>query len=402
MPKELATLQIPSQKIESFNVTKLDYFITTLVVCISGNPIITNGSKWHGIIAAFIMLLICLVLRRSLINISFLKWLIGFALLFTLQRILLPTTSIPAEVNFIAKLYTIFLATLFLGAKFRYTYFNLIYIISAISLICLTLNYLGINMGVQFEKYRTIFVYNSFIHFEKANIHRNCGMFWEPGAFQGYIMLAFLFYINDYKSLWKTHKRKCVILSLALLTTFSTTGYIVYILYITYIIFTNHINYYIKTLVILIMLICNIYAYNNIDFLGEKIEEQYENAQNLRTGDVSWTRMGALMIDIQHIKKHPMIGNGFVMTSRYGVLGNKMHGSGNGFTGAINMFGIPCILIYLILVYRNLNFTNLQKIFFVSIIIILLNGEFFLNYPLFWGLIFINIPQNTFALKRNQ
>ena len=272
MSRELVALQILPKEIEGSNTAKLDYFITTLVICISGNPIIINGTKWYGVISALIMLLICLMLRRPVINISFIRWLIGFTLLFAVQGIILPAISIPAEINFIAKLYTIFLAAQILGAKFRSTYFNVIYIISFVSLICLILNYLGISIGIQFEKYRTIFVYNSFIHFEKAHILRNCGMFWEPGAFQGYIMLAFLFYIDDYKSLWKTHKLKCIILSLALLTTFSTTGYIVYLFYIAYIIFTSKISFYIKTCVASIMFIFCIYAYYNFDFLGEKIE----------------------------------------------------------------------------------------------------------------------------------
>lgn len=390
MSRMLDDLQIRPKEIEGPNTVKLDYFITTLVICISGNPIITNGTKWYGVIAALVMLLVCLIFRRSLINISFVKWLVGFTLLFSIQGIVLPETSFPAEINFIAKLYAIYLAASFLGTKFRKTYFNVIYIISTISLICLILNYLGINIGIQFEKYRTIFVYNSFIHLENANVFRNCGMFWEPGAFQGYIMLAFLFYINDYKSLWNIHRWKCIILSLALLTTFSTTGYIVYLLYIAYIIFTSRISYCIKTCVVFITLVCCIHAYHNLDFLGEKIEVQYENATNLRNNEVSWSRMGAMKIDIQQISRHPLVGNGFVMTSRYEKLGNKMAGAGNGFTGAINMLGIPCIAMYLITLYRSLNFNEKkQKIFFISLIVILLNGEFFLNYPLFWGLPFI-------------
>lgn len=395
MSRELNDLYIQSKEIEGVSTARLDYFITTLIICISGNPIIINGTKWYGGIAALIMLFICLIFKRPLVNISFIKWLVGFSLLFSIQRIVLPATSIPAEINFIAKLYTIFLATLFLGAKFRSTYFNVMYYVSLISLVCFALNYLGVNIGFVFEKYRTILVYNNLIYLENAHVFRNCGMFWEPGAFQGYIMLALLFYINDYKSLWKIHRWKCIILSLALLTTFSTTGYIVYLLYIAYIIFTSRISYYIKTCVVFITLVCCIHAYHNLDFLGEKIEVQYENATNLRNNEVSWSRMGAMKIDLQQISRHPIVGNGFLMTSRYEKLGEKMAGSGNGFTGAINILGIPCIALYLIALYKSLTFRKRhEKVFFVSVIIILLNGEFFLNYPLFWGLPFISIPHN--------
>lgn len=381
------------------SIKKIDYFVAFLIIAASGNPLVVLTTKWNSIFIAVLMLLLCYSNRKTLINIQLIKILFGFIILFSFQKLLLKDTSLPAEINFLSKLYTIFLASTFLGTKFRYTYFKVIYWISLISLIGFVLNCLGFTFGVNFDRYKSIFLYNNII--ELVTI-RNSGMFWEPGAFQGYIILVFLFYLKEWKSFWTIHKKECIILSITLLTTLSTTGYIVFCCYIIYMLFASKINKLIKITTLTAALIACIYAYSNINFLGEKIEEQYENAQNLRAGDVSWTRMGALMIDLQHIKKHPVIGNGFLMTSRYGVLGNKMHGSGNGFTGAINMFGIPCILIYLILVYRNLNFTNLQKIFFVSIIIILLNGEFFLNYPLFWGLIFINIPQSTFALRRNQ
>jgi len=396
MLRELDYLQTVQNKTEGCNATRLDYFITIFIVCISGNPVIVVGTQWYGIIAALIMILISLVSRRSIINVSFFKWLLGFSFLFVLQGIVLSDVSIPADINFIAKLYAIFLATSFLGTKFRSTYFNVMYLISAISLVCLTLNFLGINIGVEYGKHRTIFVYNSLIHLEDEHIFRNCGMFWEPGAFQGYIMLAFLFYINDYQSLWKAHKIKCLILSLALLTTFSTTGYIVFLLYIIYIISTCHISYYARISLIVVMFICCVYAYYNIDFLGEKIETQYENAKTLSRGDASWSRLGAMKVDLQQISRHPLVGNGFVMTSRYENLGTEMTGSGNGFTGAINILGIPCIAIYFIALYLSLNFSKKkQKIFYILMIIILLNGEFFLNYPLFWGLPFITLPDKN-------
>ena len=116
---------------------------------------------------------------------------------------------------------------------------------------------------------------------------------------------------------------------------------------------------------------------------------------NLRNNEASWSRMGAMKIDFQQIMRHPLVGNGFVMTSRYENLGNKMAGAGNGFTGVINMLGIPCIAIYLMALYRSLNFNNKQKIFFILLIVILLNGEFFLNYPLFWGLPFIMLSDKN-------
>ena len=396
MSRELDTIQVDHKDAEDSNITRIDYFISILIVCISGNPAIVMGTPWYGVFAVFIMLLICLVFRRPFVNVTFIKWMLGFLFLFILQGIVLSEVSVPAEINFIAKLYVVFLAVSFLGAKFRNAYFRVMYLISAISLVFFFLNCLGVSIGLEYEKYRTIFVYNSLIQLEDAHVFRNCGMFWEPGAFQGYIMLAFLLYINEYKSLWKEQRLKCIVLLLALLTTYSTTGYVAFLLYVAYIICTCRIHFLAKAFLMIMTLACCIHAYNTVDFLGEKIEAQYGNAKTLSSGDVSWTRMGAMKIDLQQISRHPLIGNGFVMTSRYEKLGDEMIGSGNGFTGAMNMLGIPCLVIYFMALYKSLNFNEKKpRFFFLFMIVVLLNGEFFLDYPLFWGLPFMTLPDRN-------
>ena len=80
--------------------------------------------------------------------------------------------------------------------------------------------------------------------------------------------------------------------------------------------------------------------------------------------------------------------------SRYGILGEYMKGAGNGFTGAINMLGIPFIILYFLGIFRNLShIPKANRLVFIFAIILILNGEYMLNYPLFWSLLFIKMPQ---------
>lgn len=61
------------------------------------------------------------------------------------------------------------------------------------------------------------------------DMHRNAGIFWEPGAFAGYIILALLLLAALRPSLTRRwHLAALCVLSLALISTFSTTGYIAY------------------------------------------------------------------------------------------------------------------------------------------------------------------------------
>lgn len=61
---------------------------------------------------------------------------------------------------------------------------------------------------------------------------RNAGPFWEPGAFQGYLLLAILFILNG-KNI-QAYKKSLVILVTTVITTMSTTGYILLAIIICY------------------------------------------------------------------------------------------------------------------------------------------------------------------------
>lgn len=61
---------------------------------------------------------------------------------------------------------------------------------------------------------------------------RNAGPFWEPGAFQGYLFLAILFILNENNL--RKYKKSLVVLMATVITTMSTTGYILLIIAVGY------------------------------------------------------------------------------------------------------------------------------------------------------------------------
>ena len=143
-----------------------------------------------------------------------------------------------------------------------------------------------------------------------------------------------------------------------------------------------------------------VYSFSSLDFLGEKMTNQYETAQTLEKGDVSWSRFGAAVVDYYEIARSPITGNGFMMDARYPELGDLMAGSGNGFTGAVNSFGIIVIFLYLFQLFRRAPvITMIEKLIYVTTVILLLQGEFFLNYPMFWALLFIKSSESGTKLS---
>lgn len=370
-------------------ITKLEYLVMFFVICISGNPLfIYAESKMLYVASAALMVALCLIKGKKLTNNRFLFWMLCSCILFTLQNFTLTLTSVNADVNFILRLSIAFMAASFFGYKFREVYFKVMVFLCAISIPLFILQLGGFSVGYEIDRYKSILVYNF------MDGDRNPGMFWEPGALQGFIMLVPLFYSDKLKQLWKTHKKECVILLIALLTTKSTTGYLTLaaFLFLT-LLLKGKISPVMKGIAITAMLTVFTFAWSQ-DFMGEKIMEEYESAQNIQNGEIAWSRMGSMMIDIQNIKRHPIIGNGFMDESRYGILGEYMKGAGNGLTGAINMLGIPFILLYFIGICRNLSYIpKANRLVFIFAIILILNGEYMLNYPLFWSLLFIKIPQ---------
>ena len=340
------------------------------------------------------MLAICIAQRTSLFSKDLCLWICGFVTLMLIQNLTLPHTSIPANINFLFKLYLAFLVVGYLQTSFRYTYLKVIYWLSLLSLLFFLVQIIGGPFGVNFDRYKTLIVFNMIS--TGSGLTRNSGMFWEPGAFQGFIMIVPLLYLNHLKYLWDNYRKECIVLIITLVTTQSTTGYIAFAILIAYALATSELPFATKYLMLLFIALIIAMSFSYVSFLGDKISEEYATTLKLKEGELSWSRMGSFYIDYQNIMRHPIIGNGFLMEMRYGSLGKYLDDISNGFTGSINMFGIVTMTCYYTCVFRKmLSYGLFQKIVFLLIIIVLLNGEYYLNYPFFWALLFIDYSLQT-------
>ena len=374
--------------------TRTQYIIVFLFLCVSGNPVIIYGSEWSSIIMVLIMLSISIAHRTSLFSKDLCLWIGGFIALMAMQYLILPHVSIPANINFLLKLYLAFLVVRFLQSTFRYVYLRVIYCLALISLAFFSVQIVLGPIGVDFDRYKTLFVYNTIS--TGSGLSRNSGMFWEPGAFQGFIMIVPLLYLNDLKYLWDNYRKECIVLIITLITTQSTTGYIAFAVLIAYALVTSEMPFATKYITLLFIALIISMSFSYVSFLGDKISEEYTATLKLKEGELSWSRMGSFYLDYQNIIRHPIIGNGFLMEMRYGSLGKHLEGISNGFTGSINMYGIVAMICYYTCIFRKLlSYTFFQKIVFLLIIIILLNGEYYLSYPFFWALLFIDYSLQT-------
>lgn len=270
--------------------------------------------------------------------------------------------------------------------------FELIYIKVMATLTILSLPLFALNffrhVGIQLEKstQKSTLFYTS--HDTTAEFVRNSGMFWEPGAFAGYLILAFLFIAGlNGRFQIGPFKKEFLLLLLGILSSLSTTGYLVFGLIATVYFLTNYSSG--KIVLVPLFVLLMVYANSNLAFLQDKILGQYEIASEMRSDDVSNTRFGALNMDIQYIKASPLWGNGLHFSTRFRFHRwiNEDIGHGNGMSNYIVIWGVPVFLIWILSCFgffRN-RMRSLKILAFIPpiILLLLLQGEQFLNYPVF-------------------
>lgn len=381
------------------DVKWVDYFLVFLLVFISGNPIVSHLTDWAFVYVGLSLFVYALVLNKVLGNRRLLLVVLSMVVINIMQAYTLNKVSFNANVNYLFKIYCGFIVVSILGEKFRGVYLKVISTLCGISILGFMANiFIGEFPGYQFDRYCSLVFYNYVLggsdsHFMDIGT-RNSGMFWEPGAFQGYINIAFLLYIDKFNVFFREYKKYFIILLLALLSTFSTTGYLVFFAIIVLSAFRNTKNIIAKVFITTFVSIAAFWAYNNLDFMGEKINHEYENVQEINNRGVASSRMGSAIISWQNLMNNPLCGNGHLIEMRYyGISYADFNGGGNGFFGAMNMFGIPMMLLYLLLLYKNYKSVPFLKLVFVVVVVIMLQGEYFLNFSLFWSLIFVIYPE---------
>ena len=188
-----------------------------------------------------------------------------------------------------------------------------------------------------------------------GGLYRNSGFMWEPGAFAMIIIWAMSFN-------WLTNgmkiDKKFIIYFLALVTTFSTAGYLaLFILFNAY--YIRKLTF--KNIAILIVssIFFAIYIYQ-LDFMGKEINSYLQATRdnvliyNRDYGAIKVNRIHVLIFDFARVIKYPF-GYGYGNDSEIVAV--------NGLSSLLVMWGIP-IFVYLIILIRRYfsiyNFYNLN------------------------------------------
>lgn len=293
-------------------------------------------------------------------------------------------------------------------------YINIMVFFSVVSLICLAIAVFYPSLAdklyqlVITDENKTIsqtFLISPFYTWGKVFLYgkayfsnRNFGPFWEPGAFQGFLVLAILMllFVNEQINKKRT---KIFILLITIITTRSTTGYIIIIIFFLF--FQNDFirlffpeednrkqkNKKLKIIFLKVFLvifgILGIALIVNSSVFTEKFFHQGESYESfaIRTND--------FFLSIQMILEHPFFGYGFGIEER--TLQLNLINNSNGLFSAAATYGLVFMVTYLVYFKKGLRYffklTKKSKNFLVYIIFLILfcteDITFFLVYLVF-------------------
>ncbi len=384
--------------------TIIDYFMVLALIFISGNLLFTNRTM---LFIVFILSTILFFYRKIKFDTTFIYFLVVLMIVFILQMFKFDFFPLFTYVG----VYIRILVAYFIlksVADFPDKFVKVMYYISIISFIFFTpillipgfdeflINkftfFSVLDAGVM-PRYNILGVFTIVPGYEL----RNAGPFWEMGAFSGYLLLAL---IISYLKKPELKNKINIVLILAILTAQSSTGYIALLLFLAFIFNREVKNILLKGILVGSMIFMGYLAYSNLDFLGEKIETQFAEAEALISTEnlegESTDRFASMLKDWRDFQGHELIGRGFNKRTRYTTMYAQEEDVTDirtvGSTDMIVRIGLPLFLLMLLLMYQSFsrfskhywNNGDYMGISIVFIIMLILTSETYFIHPLFW------------------
>ena len=399
-------------------IHKVDVLLMMILFIISGNPAMSFGLPNQPFYVAVAIIFFGLLFWRNIhiTSTHAIGIFIFFSFILVYQSYAFSFFSVVTILGFLVRLFIAF-AVVRLLKNFAKSYVDVIYALSLLSLLFYIPHQIGFFLNIDFaslftpieplfgepQGWRSTIFLHTFFNIRGFE-HRNAGMFWEPGAFAGYLNIGIIFlamvkHQYDLRAYWM----RLIVLALCLLSTFSTTGYIAMPLALLLhmkIEISTKTSTILKTIAIiyliaLVFLIFYVFVWEQ-PFMKEKVLNSIFVTQYQKPG---WEadRIGTLFFDYDYIKERPFTGWGLHGETRHALHpfleGLAETGRGNGMSDFAAKMGVPALFLWMFGVFKYLFILSGNNLIRGGIgllcIMIILNGECYLNYPLFLCFFFL-------------
>ena len=398
--------------------TIIDYFMVIALIFISGNIVFQNKIY---LFTVFTLATALFFYRKSKFDMSFVYFLVGLMVILILQtfkfdffpiltylgvfvRILVAYFILKSVVDFPDK----FIKAMYYFSLISFVFYIPVLLIPGFTDVLIDKLLLYEKVGDFFQsRYSIIGLYTIVPGYEI----RNAGPFWEMGAFGGFLLLSL---IINYLKKAELNTKTNIVLMVAILTTQSSTAYVVLIIFLAFVFNRDVKNILLKMILVVSLTAVGYIAYTNLDFLGKKIEEQFEEARDLVNSPnlegASTDRFASILKDWRDFQGHEIIGRGPNEHTRF----TTMYSSGEttdirtvGSTDLIVRFGLPFFIVVFFFIYKSFSIYSRHHwgngdymgMSIVLLIFLILTSETYFLNPFFWITMMLHY---TIAENKNQ
>lgn len=359
------------------------------------------GQRLTVVLAA--MFFFCLLVRYNKVRPSFRSEvaMVAFVAILSVQAATAGTIHAVTAIGFLIRLF-IGYAAIRLVPAFPGVYVRVLFWISLLSWPFYAMNLLSHGLLAQWSLPLAGMIgvedgTHILVHNFSFNQYRNSSFFWEPGALSAYLLLAVMF-LGLERQRYDRRRYYVIagVLSVTVITTMSTAGMLLLPVCLWGVSLVQRLALPRRGIVVLgglLLLIACYAALYRLGTVGEKVRHQYASAF-YREGNWELTRFGSLLSDLEYITLRPYFGWGLHSDTRYFLHGGEtLEGQGNGLSDFAAKFGLLGLGTYLLSagagIYRLTQRSAAKSALFVAFLVVVLNGEPLLNYPLYLGLMFL-------------
>jgi hypothetical protein len=392
--------------VQGTNINKArvtDYTIMFLLVAVTGIPFFKVGD------ITFLILLFCLagfvfLYRKLKFDRFFFFFLLLYSMVMVAQMVKFNFLPLNTYLGVFIRIFIAYLTVRILGGNFTKYYVNIIYVLSIIGFFIYVPQLIVPGFGrflatsvspllrnplyagdIWYAPDIILYVFNSGV-----GTFRNCGAFWEPGAYAGFVIIAMIFHYLDSRTITD---KKSIVLMLALLSTMSTTG-IIALGFFLVLFLGNKVAPIYKIILIPSIIAAIVIAFTSLDFLGDKITSQLDVANTHHN-----TRFKSAVLDLRDFAENPVLGLGRDDKTRHkGITNPILTHRTNGITNYLVTYGIFIFLFYFGSIYYALHKICLKNsyhpkyaIYGMLLVLIIGFSEVFFSLPFFYALAMLHM-----------
>ena len=391
----------------------VDYTLLFLLVGVTGIPFFKAGDITFLIIF-LVFSMIVLIYRRLKIDKFFIIFFLIYLLVMAAQMVKFNYLPVTTYLGIFVRIIFAYLVVRILGRNFTKYYVDIMYVLSIIGFFIYIPQLILPGFGrflatsvspllrnplyqgdIWYAPDIILYVFNSGV-----GTYRNCGAFWEPGAYAVFLVIAMIFHYLESKTI---SDKKSIVLLLALLSTVSTTGFIALGAYML-LFLGNRVAPLYKLILFPSFFVAIILAFTTLNFLGEKITEQLDVEHTHHN-----TRFKSGVIDFRDWLENPILGLGRDPKTRHkGITNPILTHRTNGLSNYLVTYGIFIFLFYFGSIYyafyklclRN-GYPPKYALYSLFLIFIIGFSEVVFSLPFFYALamlhMVIEVPEGRLA-----